>query len=59
MSFTVWPEAYSAPPVEIWTMPSEPASVNPCRAALRVGEEVTLMAGYAKPCSFARSIISP
>ena len=31
--------------VRIWTMPSEPASVKPWRAAFRVCEELTLIAG--------------
>ena len=39
-------------------MPSEPASAKPRIAAFSVCEEVTLMAGYAKPFSLARSIIS-
>ncbi len=39
------PERYSAPPVETWMMPSLPASEKPFRAALRVCEELTLMAG--------------
>jgi hypothetical protein len=34
-----------APPVETWMMPSEPASAKPCRHALRVCDELTLMAG--------------
>ena len=58
MSFTVGPDRYSAPPVEIWMMPSLPASANPRSAALRVWEEVTLIAGYAYPSAFARSSIS-
>ena len=51
------PDRYSAPPVEIWTMPSLSASANPRSAALSVWLEVTLMAGYAKPCCLARSSI--
>ena len=39
------PERYSAPPVDTWTIPSLPASANPLRAALRVCEEDTLIAG--------------
>jgi hypothetical protein len=39
------PERNSAPPVEIWTMPSLPASANPFSAAFSVSEDVTLMAG--------------
>ena len=38
-------------------MPSLSASANPRRAALSVWLEVTLMAGYAKPCCLARSSI--
>jgi hypothetical protein len=45
MFLIVGPEAYSLPPVESWTMPSEPASANPWSAALSVCEELTLMAG--------------
>ncbi len=45
MSFTLVPEANSAPPVEIWMMPSLSASANPRSAALSVSDEVTLMAG--------------
>ena len=45
MFLTVGPDAYSAPPVDTWMMPSEPASAKPCSAALRVCEELTLMAG--------------
>jgi len=45
MFFTVDPDRYSAPPVETWTMPSEPASVKPRIAAISVCEELTLMAG--------------
>ncbi len=58
MFFTVGPDAYSAPPVEICTMPSLPASVKPCRAAFRVCEDVTLIAGYANAPALARSSIS-
>ena len=45
MSFTLGPDRYSAPPVETWTIPSEPASAKPCSAALRVCDDDTLMAG--------------
>ena len=45
MFFTAWPDAYSAPPVDTWMMPSLPASAKPFRAAFRVWDEVTLMAG--------------
>jgi hypothetical protein len=44
-SLTVGPEMYSAPPVEICTMPSDPASAKPRMAALIVCEEVQLIAG--------------
>jgi len=58
MSFTEGPERYSAPPVETWMMPSEPASAKPLSAALRVWEEDTLIAGKAKALAFAASSIS-
>ena len=58
MSLTVGPERYSAPPVEIWMMPSLPASAKPASAALSVCEEETLMAGNANACAFAVSSIS-
>jgi hypothetical protein len=45
MSFTLVPDANSAPPVEIWMMPSLSASANPRSAAFNVSDEVTLMAG--------------
>ena len=45
MSLTLVPDRNSAPPVDTWTMPSLPASANPRSAALRVSEQVTLMAG--------------
>ena len=45
MSLTVEPEAYSAPPVETWMMPSLSASAKPWMAAVTVWEEVMLMAG--------------
>jgi hypothetical protein len=45
MSFTVGPDRYSAPPVDTWTMPSLPASAKPRRAAFRVCDDVTLIAG--------------
>ena len=45
MFLTAWPDAYSAPPVDTWMMPSLPASAKPLRAAFRVWDEVTLMAG--------------
>jgi hypothetical protein len=38
-------------------MPSLPASAKPCRAALRVCDDDTLMAGKAKPFSLAVSSI--
>ena len=58
MFFTLGPERYSAPPVETWMIPSDPASAKPWSAALRVCDEDTLMAGKAKPCDFAASSIS-
>ncbi len=58
ISLTLVPDANSAPPVDTWMMPSLPASANPRRAALMVSDEVTLMAGYAKPPSFARCSIA-
>src|SRR5690349_14996108 len=58
MSFTVGPERYSAPPVEIWMMPSAPASAKPLRAALSVWDEETLIAGKAKAPALAASSIS-
>ncbi len=58
MFFTEGPERYSAPPVETWTMPSEPASAKPLSAAFSVCEDDTLIAGNAKPCDFAASSIS-
>jgi len=45
MSLTAEPDRYSAPPVEICTIPSLPASANPRRAALSVWLDVTLIAG--------------
>ena len=45
MSLTAVPEANSAPPVDTWMIPSLSASAKPRRAALRVSDEVTLMAG--------------
>src|SRR4030095_10988680 len=58
MFLTVAPERYSAPPQEIWTMPSLSASAKPRSAAFRVCEEVTLIAGYANAPALARSSIS-
>jgi len=58
MSLTEGPDRYSAPPVETWMMPSLSASAKPFSAALRVCEEVTLIAGYANRPSLARSSIS-
>src|SRR4051794_20684953 len=52
------PERYSAPPVEIWMMPSLPASAKPCSAAFRVWEDDTLIAGKANDFAFAASSIS-
>ena len=50
-----------SPPVmlQTWTMPSLCASANPRKAAFSVWLEVTLIAGYANPCSLARSSICP
>ncbi len=45
MSFTPWPDRYSAPPVDTWTMPSLSASAKPRMAAFSVCDDVTLMAG--------------
>ena len=45
MSLTLPPEANSAPPVDSWTMPSLLASAKPRKAALRVSDDVTLIAG--------------
>ncbi len=58
MFFTDGPERYSAPPVETWMIPSEPASAKPWRAAFRVCEDDTLIAGKAKAPAFAASSIS-
>ena len=58
MFLTVGPERYSAPPVETWMMPSDPASAKPCRAALSVCDDDTLMAGKAKALSLAASSIA-
>jgi hypothetical protein len=38
-------------------IPSLPASAKPLIAALTVSDDVTLIAGYAKPSAFARSSI--
>ena len=45
MSFTLVPEANSAPPVENWMIPSLPASANPRSAAFTVSDDVQLIAG--------------
>ena len=58
MFLIVGPERYSAPPVETWMMPSEPASAKPWRAAFSVCDDDTLMAGKAKDPAFAASSIS-
>ena len=58
MFLMVGPERYSAPPVETWMMPSEPASAKPWSAAFSVCDDETLMAGNAKPWAFAVSSIS-
>jgi hypothetical protein len=57
MSLMVGPDRYSAPPVDTWTMPSLSASAKPRSAALRVCDDVTLIAGYANAPDFARSSI--
>jgi hypothetical protein len=58
MFLMVGPDAYSAPPVETWMMPSLPASAKPAMAALRVCELVMLMAGKAYEFVFAASSIA-
>src|SRR5215210_945218 len=58
MFLIVGPEAYSLPPVDTWTMPSEPASAKPCSAAFNVWEELMLIAGYANEPFLAASSIS-
>ena len=58
MFLTEGPERYSAPPVETWMMPSEPASAKPLSAAFKVCEDDTLMAGNANEPAFAASSIS-
>ncbi len=57
MFFTDGPERYSAPPVEIWMMPSDSASAKPLSAALSVCDDDTLIAGNANDFSFAVSSI--
>jgi hypothetical protein len=57
MCLTLGPERYSAPPVETWMMPSEPASAKPFRAALSVCDDDTLIAGNAKALALAVSSI--
>src|SRR3954447_4499264 len=57
MFLTCVPEANSAPPVETWISPSEPASAKPRSAALTVSLEVMLIAGYAYLPSRAASSI--
>ena len=58
MFLIVVPEPNSAPPVDTWMMPSEPASAKPRIAAEMVWLDVMLMAGYAKEPAFARSSMS-
>ncbi len=58
MSLMVEPETYSAPPVETWMMPSDPASAKPRIAAVTVWLDVMLMAGYANEPALARSSMS-
>ena len=57
MFFTDGPERYSAPPVEIWMIPSDSASAKPFSAAFSVCDDDTLIAGNAKAFSFAVSSI--
>ena len=57
MSLTAEPDRYSAPPVEIWMIPSLLASANPRSAAFSVWLDVTLMEGNAKPRCLAVSSI--
>jgi len=45
MFLIVAPERNSAPPVDTCTIPSLPASAKPRRAACRVCDDVTLIAG--------------
>ena len=45
ISLTPSPDANSAPPVEIWMMPSLPASAKPLSAALTVSDDVQLIDG--------------
>src|SRR5215212_722527 len=58
MFFTFGPERYSAPPVEIWMIPSLPASAKPWRAAFSVCDDDTLIAGNANEFALAVSSIS-
>src|SRR5450759_5750985 len=58
MFLIVGPDAYSAPPVDTWMIPSLPASENPARTALRVCELVMLMAGKAYEFALAASSIA-
>src|SRR5665647_2373857 len=58
MFLIVGPDAYSAPPVDTWMIPSLPASANPARTALRVCELVMLMAGKAYEFALAASSIA-
>jgi hypothetical protein len=58
ISLTPRPDANSAPPVENWMMPSDPASAKPLIAAFTLSEPTQLIAGKAKECSLARPSIS-
>src|SRR3954447_21025466 len=58
MSLMCGPERYSAPPVEICTIPSLPASAKPWSAALSVCDDDTLIAGNANDFALAVSSIS-
>src|SRR5262245_9444490 len=52
------PDRYSAPPVETWTIPSDPASASPRRAAFKVWEDDTFTPGNANPPDAAASSIA-
>ncbi len=58
MFLMVGPDAYSAPPVETWMMPSLPAAAKPAIAALRLWELVMLIAGKAYEFALAASSIA-
>src|SRR5262245_52196199 len=52
------PDRYSAPPVETWRIPSDPASASPRRAAFKVWEDETFTPGNANPHEAAASSIA-